>query len=78
MKLFFTKKILRKEILFTLLIKCLLLFIIWKVCFAHPLADKIQDKDVVQHLISSDAECKRRSNPEYANIPLTPHSALAL
>jgi hypothetical protein len=44
-------KSLRNDILLVLTIKCLLLFFLWKICFAHPIADQLKNEDVVKHLI---------------------------
>lgn len=43
---------LRKDICITLLIKCVLLFLLWKLCFSHPLDIQLTNTDIVKHLIS--------------------------
>lgn len=42
---------LRKEMIIILMIKCALLFALWKICFADPIADQLSNIDIVNHLI---------------------------
>lgn len=46
----------RREIVFILLIKMALLFVIWKVCFSHPLRHTLADTEMRQHIISSQQQ----------------------
>lgn len=48
------KKIsLKAELIFSLLVKCILLYIIWKVCFAHPMEKHLTALSISQHMIVS-------------------------
>lgn len=49
-----TKKFsfLKKNILVLLAIKGALLFLLWAICFSHPIDKKITHTDIIRHLIS--------------------------
>lgn len=46
---------LRKEITLLLLIKLILLFILWKTCFAHPIEEHLTNQDVATHILTPHA-----------------------
>lgn len=56
------KSMLRYEIITLLVVKFVLLFLIWKVCFAHPQDKSIVPNDVTKHLLSSVTLTQRISH----------------
>jgi len=42
----------RSEVLFCLIVKIVLLYIIWKVCFAHPVDKTLVASEVGQHILT--------------------------
>lgn len=42
----------RSEVIFCLIIKIVLLYIIWRVCFSHPIDKTLVSSNVGQHILS--------------------------
>ncbi len=42
---------LRKEIMFAIVLKLILIFILWMICFSNPVSDHLTVKNIQQHLL---------------------------